>query len=620
MQALHIFLEFVPGGSIASLLSKFGPFAERVISVYTRQILEGLEYLHRNQIMHRDIKGANILVDNAGCVKLADFGASRQLADLVTMESGFKSMKGTPYWMAPEVIKQTGHGRQADIWSVGCTTVEMATAKPPWSEYVTQVSALFHIASAKGPPPLPASVSPEARDFMLLCFNRVPKDRPNATRLLQHPFVAGASAASQAAPPPPGGTPIRRTVSTIPEGASPSSNPSTGGGLMASAPRYTPAGDAFSSLGSEAASSPGDSDEAAALDSLRRRLELDAGGGSGSAADAPAMDSPAPGGEDGGEQPAPGGASPDVPGGSNGIGGGGSGGIGASPALSAQSLDSGGGYNPMEEPSWSPDQAGLTPAGALSPPQQHAGGSSNSAAVTPLPMTRLPQPSPSPAAAAPPPSLSALAASRGHALPPVTPPGAGLPPRFTPRKLAGSTNSPVARAVAALERSAADKAARTDAAADSPSAARAQYSTSVTPMRASLRYGAPPSPALGTDASQHLAPASPSVDSPADELPPSSDAADRDVVSMLPSGPPVPPPPLAAERSEGSLASSIRVSDETIDSLLARAEQQSVAAREEARRELRRSKQAQWEAELQRELEAQRAEQRAMLAASGVLA
>jgi serine/threonine protein kinase len=616
LQALHIFLEFVPGGSIASLLSKFGPFAERVISVYTRQILEGLEYLHRNQIMHRDIKGANILVDNAGCVKLADFGASRQLADLVTMESGFKSMKGTPYWMAPEVIKQTGHGRQADIWSVGCTTVEMATAKPPWSEYVTQVSALFHIASAKGPPPLPASVSPEARDFMLLCFNRVPKDRPNATRLLQHPFVAGASAASQAAPPPPGGTPIRRTVSTIPEGASPGSNPSTGGGLMASAPRYTPAGDAFSSMGSEAASSPGDSDEAAALDSLRRRLQMDAGGSSATD-DAPAVESPAPGGDDAGEQPAPGGASPDVPG--SGVGGSG-GGIGASPALSVQSLDSGGGYNPMEEPSWSPEQAVLTPAGALSPQQQqHAGGGSSSAAVTPVPMTALP--SPSPAAPPPPPSLSALAASRGHALPPGTPPATGLPLRFTPRKLAGG-NSPVARAVAALERSAADKAARTDVAADSPSAARAQYSssTSVTPMRASLRYGASASPAPGADASQ-LAPASPSVDSPADGAPPgSSDAADGDgVVSALPSGPPL-PPPLAAELSEGSLASGIRVSDETIDSLLARAEQQSVAAREEARRELRRSKQAQWEAELQRELEAQRAEQRAMLAASGALA
>ncbi|CAI5477445.1 unnamed protein product [Closterium sp. Yama58-4] len=100
--------------------------------------MTGLSYLHYNHIMHRDIKGANILVDNRGCIKLADFGASRKLADLATM-SGHKSMKGTPYWMAPEVIKQTGHGRPADIWSVACTVIEMATGKPPWSEFLSQV-------------------------------------------------------------------------------------------------------------------------------------------------------------------------------------------------------------------------------------------------------------------------------------------------------------------------------------------------------------------------------------------------------------------------------------------------------------------------------------------------
>ncbi|KAK9804778.1 hypothetical protein WJX72_004880 [[Myrmecia] bisecta] len=187
---LNIFLEFVPGGSIASLLSKFGSFKETVIKLYTRQILSGLEYLHAHQIMHRDVKGANILVDNTGLVKLADFGASKQIENLVTIDSGHKSIKGTPYWMAPEVIKQTGHGRQADIWSVGCTVIEMATGKPPWSQFSSQVSALFHIASSKGPPPIPEALSPECKDFLLLCFNRVPKDRPNATRLLKHPFLA----------------------------------------------------------------------------------------------------------------------------------------------------------------------------------------------------------------------------------------------------------------------------------------------------------------------------------------------------------------------------------------------------------------------------------------------
>lgn len=84
-KALNIFLEYIPGGSIASLLAKFGPFKESVVKMFTKQILLGLEYLHRNGIMHRDIKGANILVDNTGMVKLADFGASKQIEDLVTI-------------------------------------------------------------------------------------------------------------------------------------------------------------------------------------------------------------------------------------------------------------------------------------------------------------------------------------------------------------------------------------------------------------------------------------------------------------------------------------------------------------------------------------------------------
>ena len=500
-QALHIFLEFVPGGSIAGLLSKFGPFAERVVAVYTRQILEGLAYLHRNQIMHRDIKGANILVDNTGVVKLADFGASRQLADLVTMESGFKSMKGTPYWMAPEVIKQTGHGRQADIWSVGCTAVEMITAKPPWSEYATQVSALFHIASAKGPPPLPGGLSPEALDFLLLCFNRVPKDRPNATRLLQHPFVAAVadparqSGAGAVAITPTAGAGFRRTVSTIPEGISPS--PSTE--AAASAPRYTPA-DPLSSMGtsaSEKTSSPAESDEQA-MESLRRRLQLD---GSADAAG-----------------PAPGGRSPDMP-------------VSSASALSPNSLDSLGGspFNPMQEPSWSPGQSMVdlrqSPAGAV------------------------------------PPGPAAVALYRAPLAPglPASPPAQTTPAapkiRVTPRRTPG--DSPVARAVAALEKSASDKAAKQEG-----------------------------SPVKGRTAAMLPRPVPPAA------LPP----------TVSPQLQPAEPRP--------SESDSLRLSDETIDSLLARAEQQSVAAREAARLEMRRSKQAQWEAELQRELEAQREEKR----------
>ncbi|KAF5454018.1 hypothetical protein F2P56_023716 [Juglans regia] len=190
-ETLNILLEFVPGGSISSLLGKFGPFPEAVIRTYTKQLLLGLEYLHKNGIMHRDIKGANILVDNKGCIKLADFGASKQVVELATV-SGAKSMKGTPYWMAPEVILQTGHSFTADIWSVGCTVIEMATGKPPWSQQYQEVAALFyHIGTAKSNPPTPEHLSVEAKDFLLKCLQQKPNFRPSASELLQHPFITG---------------------------------------------------------------------------------------------------------------------------------------------------------------------------------------------------------------------------------------------------------------------------------------------------------------------------------------------------------------------------------------------------------------------------------------------
>ena len=102
-QNFNILMEFVPGGSIASMLKNFGHFEEVVVSRYTHQILDGLLYLHSYRIDHRDIKGANILIDSTGVIKLADFGASKQVADLVYRGNGHVSLRGTPFWMAPEV-------------------------------------------------------------------------------------------------------------------------------------------------------------------------------------------------------------------------------------------------------------------------------------------------------------------------------------------------------------------------------------------------------------------------------------------------------------------------------------------------------------------------------------
>ncbi|KZV37965.1 hypothetical protein F511_28590 [Dorcoceras hygrometricum] len=189
--SLNILLEFVPGGSISSLLGKFGSFPESVIRMYTKQLLVGLEYLHKNKIVHRDIKGANILVDNKGCIKLADFGASKKVEALATV-TGFKSMKGTPYWMAPEVIVQSGHSYSADIWSVGCTVIEMATGKAPWSQqYKEEAAALFYVGTTKSHPPIPEHLSPEAKAFLLKCLQKEPDFRPTASELLKHPFVTG---------------------------------------------------------------------------------------------------------------------------------------------------------------------------------------------------------------------------------------------------------------------------------------------------------------------------------------------------------------------------------------------------------------------------------------------
>ncbi|MEQ2182070.1 Mitogen-activated protein kinase kinase kinase 3, partial [Goodea atripinnis] len=114
-KTLTIFMEYMPGGSVKDQLKAYGALTENVTRKYTRQILEGMSYLHSNMIVHRDIKGANILRDSAGNVKLGDFGASKRLQTICMSGTGIRSVTGTPYWMSPEVISGEGYGRKADV-------------------------------------------------------------------------------------------------------------------------------------------------------------------------------------------------------------------------------------------------------------------------------------------------------------------------------------------------------------------------------------------------------------------------------------------------------------------------------------------------------------------------
>ncbi|ETK96966.1 STE/STE11 protein kinase [Phytophthora nicotianae] len=188
----YIFMEYVPGGSIASMLKQFDAFSEDLIRIFTRQIVQGVAYLHEMGIIHRDIKGANVLVNEQGVSKLADFGCSKQIPQMLTtsLEESLRSIRGSIPWMAPEVVKQIGHGYKADIWSIGATVIEMATAKHPWPHCHNGLAAMYTIAMATAPPPLPEHLSLEAKSFLQRCFCINPEERATALELAKHPFLA----------------------------------------------------------------------------------------------------------------------------------------------------------------------------------------------------------------------------------------------------------------------------------------------------------------------------------------------------------------------------------------------------------------------------------------------
>ena len=136
------FVRYAENGSLGQTLKAFGKLNERLVAGYVAKILEGLHYLHQSDVVHCDLKAANILTTKNGNVKLSDFGVSLNLRAMVPMERESKDVAGTPNWMAPEIIELKGASAKSDIWSLGCTVIELLTGRPPYAEIANGMSGL----------------------------------------------------------------------------------------------------------------------------------------------------------------------------------------------------------------------------------------------------------------------------------------------------------------------------------------------------------------------------------------------------------------------------------------------------------------------------------------------
>ena len=186
--SVSLFMEFMKGGSIYNLISKQGALSEKDVSKYCQQILEGMEYLHKNGIVHRDLKCANILLDDHNNCKLADFGISKHAENIRSM-SGCNTFCGTPYWISPEIILGQKYGWKTDIWSFGCTVLEMLNGKPPYRE-MERRAAMFKIGMEELNPSFPPHTSDHCKEFIEHCLRREPECRPSAKDLLGYKFTS----------------------------------------------------------------------------------------------------------------------------------------------------------------------------------------------------------------------------------------------------------------------------------------------------------------------------------------------------------------------------------------------------------------------------------------------
>ncbi|XP_054914726.1 mitogen-activated protein kinase kinase kinase kinase 2 isoform X3 [Poeciliopsis prolifica] len=188
---LWICMEYCGGGSLQDMYQVTGPLKEKQIAFVCRETLQGLYHLHETGKMHRDIKGANILLTERGDVKLADFGVAAEISASVAKR---KSFIGTPYWMAPEVAaveKKGGYNHLCDIWAVGITAIELAELQPPMFDLHPMRALMLMSKSSFQPPKLKDKTKWSAgfHSFVKMALNKNPRKRPSAETLLQHPFV-----------------------------------------------------------------------------------------------------------------------------------------------------------------------------------------------------------------------------------------------------------------------------------------------------------------------------------------------------------------------------------------------------------------------------------------------
>lgn len=273
----YIVLEYCEAGSLAASIkaNKFGPAPEALCKVYVAQVLDALAYLHspRNGIVHRDVKGANLLATKDGCVKLADFGSAARMGEdgrggaqrpgsnkptkkTTGPVDGEGDVVGTPYWMAPEVIEMSGGSDpKSDVWSVACVVVELITGSPPYFD-LQPMPALFAIVRDESPP-LPPGISPELRGFLSACFRKDPAQRPTASELRSHEWLKGVATAGAATGSSSG--PARRTEHLTLDDPRPDSAASS----LAGSGRSSPAHSRPTSRGAQRRGSRGDGGDGA---------------------------------------------------------------------------------------------------------------------------------------------------------------------------------------------------------------------------------------------------------------------------------------------------------------------------------------------------------------------